>query len=767
MVKQRTKNQKVDISNDKDLANPNYLPGKSPPVYSPTGEQTRGTQLVGLKPFPTQSTEAASKWYVDNFAAGAGGISTVEDDGVAVASNASIINFGANLSVTNNGSGRVTIDSSVGTTPLEGRTFLPSTYDTAIFTKTSTSATTVGTPVTVDSDTVSLTVAGVVPPEATHVQIRAQLIGVAQGNNNILLMIGNTLANAIAETNPKLTLKLTKETGENWGSVSDLTWVDDDYVTFVTEFDTVSDIFGYKIVDNRNDTNSLGLSDSVTVTFYIEGYWLSEIATILSTTSIQEDLIGAVNSTLIVDGIETSSSAINHLRIRNATTGQPVIIESFSPSDVNVNLEIRTKGSGLLVGETGYDMSTGPSLAFATKGYVDGIAVTGSKYIKINSTGTDASATGTDAIAIGEGASATQTNSVAIGPAVANSTANTVRIGSSNTNYLSLSNGADLTLYDGTGSSSTSISANGTGTNIDLTLVPKGTGTIAASSKRITSVANPTSAQDAATKSYVDGLLGGGSDGAVIGEIKMYGGSSPPPKYLTCNGSAISRTTYAALFAVIGTAFGVGNGTTTFNIPNMLGRVPVGAGAGSGLTNRILGALAGAETHILTTNQMPSHSHSASSVVAGAHTHTGTAANAGAHTHTGTAANAGAHTHTGSGSTTDSAGAHTHNITDNFMGAGNNFLLPTGSEHGIVGNVEATTSAGAHSHTISSLTIASAGDHAHALTIASAVDHSHAVTIASAGDHSHAITVLSAGSDQPHNIMQPYTVINYIIYAGV
>jgi len=100
------------------------------------------------------------------------------------------------------------------------------------------------------------------------------------------------------------------------------------------------------------------------------------------------------------------------------------------------------------------------------------------------------------------------------------------------------------------------------------------------------------------------------SGSALVGEMKMYGGVAAPLGWLMCDGSAISRTTYANLFAVIGIAFGAGNGTTTFNIPDLRGRAPVGAGTGTGLTNRVLGTMFGAETHTLTPNEMPSHAHS-------------------------------------------------------------------------------------------------------------------------------------------------------------
>lgn len=93
------------------------------------------------------------------------------------------------------------------------------------------------------------------------------------------------------------------------------------------------------------------------------------------------------------------------------------------------------------------------------------------------------------------------------------------------------------------------------------------------------------------------------------GEVRMWAGPSAPTSWLFCDGSAISRTTYAALFAIIGTTFGVGNGTTTFNIPDVRGRAPIGVGTGSGLTARALAATGGEETHLLTTAEIPAHTH--------------------------------------------------------------------------------------------------------------------------------------------------------------
>ena len=64
----------------------------------------------------------------------------------------------------------------------------------------------------------------------------------------------------------------------------------------------------------------------------------------------------------------------------------------------------------------------------------------------------------------------------------------------------------------------------------------------------------------------------------LIGEIKMWGTASAPTGYLLCNGAAVSRSTYASLFAVYGTTFGSGDGSTTFNLPDFRDRMPIGAG---------------------------------------------------------------------------------------------------------------------------------------------------------------------------------------------
>jgi len=94
-----------------------------------------------------------------------------------------------------------------------------------------------------------------------------------------------------------------------------------------------------------------------------------------------------------------------------------------------------------------------------------------------------------------------------------------------------------------------------------------------------------------------------------VGSVMPFAGSSSPDAtWLICDGSAVSRTTYATLFALLGTTYGSGDGSTTFNIPNMKGRVPVGFDSGQTEFDA-LGETGGAKTHTLTESEMPSHTH--------------------------------------------------------------------------------------------------------------------------------------------------------------
>lgn len=100
-----------------------------------------------------------------------------------------------------------------------------------------------------------------------------------------------------------------------------------------------------------------------------------------------------------------------------------------------------------------------------------------------------------------------------------------------------------------------------------------------------------------------DTFTGVGGD-VEIGCVLAYGGSTAPDGYLLCDGSAVSRTTYADLFAVIGTAFGAGDGSTTFNLPKLDGKIPVGKDSSDTDFNTI-GKTDGEKTHTLTNTEIP------------------------------------------------------------------------------------------------------------------------------------------------------------------
>lgn len=292
-----------------------------------------------------------------------------------------------------------------------------------------------------------------------------------------------------------------------------------------------------------------------------------------------------------------------------------------------------------------------------------------------------------------------------------------------------------------------------------------GLGTMAVQSANAVAITGGSAALTSVTSSTAIPISSGGTGGSTAeqaranlglgslsvvptGTVLPFAGNLAPDGYLFCAGQTISRTTYADLFATIGTIYGAGNGTTTFALPDLRGRAVAGKdNMGGTSSNRIanvfdgdvLGATGGSETHPLTEAQLAAHSH------------TGTAASAGLHSHTGTTSSEGAHTHTVSG-TAASAGAHTHTLGD----SGDRWSTTGSSNFGTTG---------AYSMTSTAPTIASAGAHTHTVTgtAASAGAHTHDVTVASNGAHTHTLTIAATGSGTPHPNVQPTIILNYII----
>ena len=95
-----------------------------------------------------------------------------------------------------------------------------------------------------------------------------------------------------------------------------------------------------------------------------------------------------------------------------------------------------------------------------------------------------------------------------------------------------------------------------------------------------------------------------------LGEIMMFAGNFAPRGWALCNGQLLPIAQNTALFSLLGTTYG-GNGQTTFALPDLRGRAPIHVGQGPGLSDRVLGQYGGEETHTLTWNEMPNHSHPA------------------------------------------------------------------------------------------------------------------------------------------------------------
>lgn len=196
-----------------------------------------------------------------------------------------------------------------------------------------------------------------------------------------------------------------------------------------------------------------------------------------------------------------------------------------------------------------------------------------------------------------------------------------------------------------------------------------------------------------------------------VGTIVQFAGTTAPIGWLFCNGASLSIDQYLDLYQVISTTYG-GNGVTTFNVPDFRRRVPVGfdptysnSETLMDLSLNRLGIKGGELEHTLTIPEMPSHDHSGNTDISGNHVH----------------------------GITDPG--HTHSqttINDDFNNSGEN---PPGF-----------TADSAGSRTWNNINESTTG-----------------ISINEAGAHRHGFTTQTKGGNQPHNIMQPYVVINYII----
>jgi microcystin-dependent protein len=261
-----------------------------------------------------------------------------------------------------------------------------------------------------------------------------------------------------------------------------------------------------------------------------------------------------------------------------------------------------------------------------------------------------------------------------------------------------------------------------------------------------------------------------------IGGLLDFAGGTPPSGWLVADGRAISRTTYSALFAVLGTAFGAGDGSTTFALPDFRGRSGVGAGTVTDQGGLTFGfgfatkwgyvyqtvAQSNLPNYTLTTNAVGAHNHGSTTSLEGPWFVA--TDNQGSHSHGGiTSAETATHSHSG---TTDLAGEHTHPYLMATPGGGS--LAAGGSATtGPAATGTSTSGLADHQHTFTTNTesathahlIQTDGLHAHNVAITA---HAHFIT----ADGGHAHNVSLGGGGVPMLVLSPVLTVTKIIYAG-
>jgi microcystin-dependent protein len=262
------------------------------------------------------------------------------------------------------------------------------------------------------------------------------------------------------------------------------------------------------------------------------------------------------------------------------------------------------------------------------------------------------------------------------------------------------------------------------------------------------------------------------------GTILEYGGSSAPTGFLMCIGGTQLIANYPALYAVVGTTYG-GDGSTTFGIPDKRGRVSIGAGQGTGLTNRVrgqgTGATWGEETHVLVDAELSSHQHTLS-----AHTHT-----MGNHTHAGidhlhslqghTHGMDHYHTWGAQGSHAHTLGGHVHSYSQFAGGQASGYNMATGggfyiqnvaaNTAGPSGGSDAAATPAGNTVYASQTNAGWANTGGPSSSTTGAADRSLTTggpsTNTTAGPSSDTTSV--TGSDTGHNTMPPFLTTNFMI----
>ena len=172
-----------------------------------------------------------------------------------------------------------------------------------------------------------------------------------------------------------------------------------------------------------------------------------------------------------------------------------------------------------------------------------------------------------------------------------------------------------------------------------------------------------------ATKYDFDGANLTGIEGTATGTILPWSAASLPSGFLECNGTAVSRSTYSALFAIVGTTYGAGDGSTTFNTPDLQDNTPVGKSG-----TKALGSTGGANTVSSTGNVSGSTANaSLSTAQLASHNHLITGQTFGTAFNTRFEATMGGGSYTGS---RGDGGAHSHNMSATFSGDATSVIQP-------------------------------------------------------------------------------------------